>query len=738
MLPSAESERLRALLEGRLESGEQAALEAELEASARLRDLLAELSGETSFTGEFVDAVRGGPASGRERLRDLIEHLKSRAEAPAAGDEWRELVTVDPARPDLLGRIGGYEILRLVAAGGMGMVFQARDPKLGRLVALKALTPALAATASARERFTREARAVAAVEHPNVLPIFGIHDGGGACPVPWFAMTWADGGSLEELLEKSGGKLPFDRVLGFAKQIAAALEAAHAKGLVHRDIKPANILLDAAGERLWVADFGIARSADDPALTYSGHVAGTPEYMAPEQTGGGEPDARSDWFSFGTLLYRCVTGRLPFEAATSTGVMQAVREAEPLSIGNAAPRWFRRLAENLLEKDPRHRMADGRSVRQALEKRKAPRPVRRRRRWIAAGALAALVLTAAAMLQVPAAAYRLNRWTAGSRPFVSASRLGCYDQLSEAVAAARPGDTIEVLGSGGRTIRPVVIPPGKPLVIRAEAGARPVFRSPDASAPALRIESPLRLEGLTILRSDPRREGEPLVDLRAGSLTLDGCSLNIALGVSERTGRHPMIRMRQGTTLEARHSCLFAIGTMTVKIDGGDGPGSRVKLDHSFLAGHHGIGLGGALDLEMERCAVFGDSFLVAPGPLQRLSCRSRASSFAIRRGLMHFVSQPIPALQEQVSWDGEGNLFFDGGSMLLQFRGGTSIPDLAGWKALPFVRETGTGAVFPGTEVFARHGMRVEVYTPEVIGREVRRLLDGHPAIGPGRLGPP
>lgn len=717
---------------------EQVAMEAEIEGSARLRELLEEVSGETIFTGEFVAAVRDGPASGRDRLRDLIEHLKTHAERRERDDEWRELVTPDPERPDLLGRIDDYEILRVVAAGGMGMVFEARDPKLGRVVALKALSPALAATASARERFTREARAAASVEHPNVLPIFGIHEGGGDCPVPWFAMAWADGGSLEELLEKSGGKLPFDRVLGFAKQIAAALEAAHAKGLVHRDIKPGNILLDAAGERLWVADFGIARSADDPALTYAGHVAGTPEYMAPEQIDGGEPDARSDWFSFGTLLYRCVTGRLPFVAATSTGVMQAVRQTAPSPIEGGTPRWFGRLVENLLEKDPRHRMADGRAVRQALDKREAPHPLRRRRRWIAGTTLAALLLTAVVLLQVPAVAYRLNRWTAGSRPFVSASRIGAYPSLADAVAAAKAGDTIEVLGGGERTFRPVVIPPGKALVIRAEKGTRPVFRAPDASTPSLGIESPLHLEGLTILRSDPRREGEPLIDLRAGSLTLDGCTLNIALGVSERTGRHPMIRMKAGTLLDARHSSLFAIGTMTLKVEGDSGPPCRVKLHHSFLAGLHGIGLGGPLELEMERCSVFNDSFLIAPGSVPAVRCRSKASSFAIRRGLMHFTSDSHDSLAGKVSWTGEGNLFFEGRSLLIPARGEATLSDLAGWNELPFIDESGTSTPFPGTDIFSRHGMKVEAYTAERVAGELHRLLGAHPGVGPDHLGRP
>lgn len=736
MLPLTETDRLRALLEGRMAADEQAAMEAEIEASARLRELLAELSGETIFTGEFVAAVRGGPASGRDRLRDLIQHLKTHAELRERDDEWRELVTPDPERPDLLGRIGEYEILRVVAAGGMGMVFQARDPKLGRVVALKALSPALAAAASARERFTREARAAASVEHPNVLPIFGIHEGGGDCPVPWFAMAWADGGSLEELLEKSGGRLPFDQVLGFAKQIAAALEAAHAKGLVHRDIKPGNILLDAAGERLWVADFGIARSADDPALTYAGHVAGTPEYMAPEQIDGGEPDARSDWFSFGTLLYRCVTGRLPFVAATSTGVMQAVREAAPSPIEGGTPRWFGRLVENLLEKDPRQRMAAGRTVRHALEKREAPQPLRRRRRWIAGTSLAALLLTAAAVLQVPAVAYRLNRWTAGSRPFVSVSRIGAYPSLAEAVAAAKAGDTIEVLGGGERNLRPVVIPAGKALVIRAEKGTRAVFRAPDASAPSLGIESPLHLQGLTILRSDPRREGEPLIDLRAGTLTLDGCTMNIALGISERTGRHPMIRMKAGTSLDARHSSLFAIGTMALKLEGEVGPPCRVKLQHSFLAGLHGLGLGGPLELEMERCSVFNDSFLVAPGSVPPVSCRSTASSFAIRRGLMHFTTDSLGSLAGKVSWKGEGNLFFEGRSLLIPARGEATVSDLAGWNELPFIDESGISAAFPGTDIFSRHGMKVEAYTPERVAGELHRMLQDHPGIGPDHLG--
>ena len=253
--------------------------------------------------------------------------------------------------PQMMGRIGSYEVVGVVGSGGMGVVLKAFDKALDRCVAIKTLSPTLAASGSARKRFSREARAAAAVVHDNVSEIYGVAEANG---LPYLVMPYVRGTSLQRRLDDSGPLTPAE-VLRIGMQAAAGLAAAHAQGLVHRDIKPANILLSDGVERVRITDFGLARAADDASLTRTGVIAGTPQYMSPEQARGEAIDHRSDLFSLGSVMYAMCTGRPPFRAETSYGILRRITDSEPRSIREInleIPIWLSAVIERLHAKSP--------------------------------------------------------------------------------------------------------------------------------------------------------------------------------------------------------------------------------------------------------------------------------------------------------------------------------------------------------------------------------------------------
>src|SRR5438105_8436121 len=218
-------------------------------------------------------------------------------------------------------------------------------------VAIKVLTAALAGSAAARRRFRREARAAAAVCHDHVVPVHGVHEVGG---LPYLVMQYVAGEWRQQRLDRAG-PLEVAEVVRIGLQAARGLAAAHAQGLVHRDVKPANLLLEDGLARVKITDFGLARMADDVALTRAGVVAGTPEYMAPEQARGEQVDHRADLFSLGSVLYACCTGRPPFRGATAAAVLRQVSDGAPTSLRSLnpdVPAWLEALIGRLLEKDP--------------------------------------------------------------------------------------------------------------------------------------------------------------------------------------------------------------------------------------------------------------------------------------------------------------------------------------------------------------------------------------------------
>lgn len=267
-----------------------------------------------------------------------------------------EQLLAPASHPEMLGRIGRYDVEKLVGSGGMGVVFKAYDSDLNRPVAIKVLAPYLAGNGAARQRFAREAKAAAAVVHDHVVPIHNVETNA-ACP--YLVMHYVAGESLQSRIDRTGA-LEVCEILRISMQIASGLAAAHTHGLVHRDIKPPNILLEQGVERSLITDFGLARTADDASLTNSGVHAGTPQYMSPEQAKGESLDSRSDLFSLGSTMYAMCTGRAPFRSETAYGSLRKIIESEPHSIRDlnpAIPDWLCKIIEKLMAKDPTRRFA---------------------------------------------------------------------------------------------------------------------------------------------------------------------------------------------------------------------------------------------------------------------------------------------------------------------------------------------------------------------------------------------
>ncbi|HET9241897.1 MAG TPA: serine/threonine-protein kinase, partial [Gaiella sp.] len=285
-----------------------------------------------------------------------------------------------------------YKLEALIGRGGMGLVFRAYDPQLKRDVALKLLAPEYASDDRFRERFLSETERAASLEHPNVIPI---HDAGEVDGQLYLVMRLADGRDLKRLLADEK-RLEPPRAIAICAQIADALDAAHARGLVHRDVKPSNALLDQR-EHVYLADFGLSRRLAEQAPGFdAGLSLGTPAYVAPEQIEGEEADGRADQYSLACLLHECLTGRPPFARASEAAVLFAHLEEPP-----PAPRGLEKVMRRALAKDPAARypncaafVADAREALGIEE--------RRSRRWPLA-----LAAATAAVVAAGAAAYVL-------------------------------------------------------------------------------------------------------------------------------------------------------------------------------------------------------------------------------------------------------------------------------------------------------------------------------------------
>jgi serine/threonine protein kinase len=321
--------------------------------------------------------VSGNPAgSGQRSGRHAAKHQTHACSSPIEETSSPSLPLAPPVDypflappegPDELGRLGPYLIRKLLGTGAMGIVFEAQDVHLKRLVALKVMKPSLAAHADFHRRFLREAQLAAAIDHEHIVTIYQV---GEDRSVPYLAMKLLQGESLEDRLRRIG-RLSVPEVLRIGRETAEGLAAAHSQGLVHRDIKPANIWLEEDRDRVKIVDFGLARGGGaDAHFTEAGAVIGTPSYMAPEQANGVEVDGRCDLFSLGTVLYRACTGQLPFDGKDTLSVLAALATKTPVPPHKLIPGLPRALSElvmNLLAKDRNDRPSSSWEVAQAME-----------------------------------------------------------------------------------------------------------------------------------------------------------------------------------------------------------------------------------------------------------------------------------------------------------------------------------------------------------------------------------
>ncbi len=330
------------------------------------------------FTAEIQGMFRKERATEREELRKTSDETGVSPETPSPATDSLMVKTlladgcdtVDDAddesasgevefrkflqpsmRTGWLGQLGHYEIEAILGRGAFGIVAKALDEKLHRVVAIKLMKPDLAATAPPRQRFLREARTAAAVNHENIVAIYAVEEQ----PIPYLVMEYVPGKTLQQRMDERG---PFEvkDVLRIGQQVAAGLAAAHGANLIHRDIKPSNILLTGGlAERAKISDFGMARAVDDASMTQSGLIAGTPLYMAPEQALGEVLDHRADLFSLGSVLYQMASGRPPFRAANTPAVLKRVCHDTPRPLHDVLPGipdWLETIIFRLLEKQP--------------------------------------------------------------------------------------------------------------------------------------------------------------------------------------------------------------------------------------------------------------------------------------------------------------------------------------------------------------------------------------------------
>jgi len=402
-------------------------------------------------------------------------------------------------------RLGPYEIVAPLGAGGMGEVYRARDTRLDRTVAVKVLASHMASSAELRQRLEREARAISSLNHPNICTLYDVGQQDG---IDFLVMEYLEGETLAKRLEK--GQLPLDQALRFATEMADALDKAHRQGVIHRDLKPGNVMLTRTGTKL--LDFGLAKAVS-PALgdvgatvsrtsplTVQGTIVGTFQYMSPEQLEGKEADARSDIFVFGAVLHEMITGQKAFEGRSHASLISAVMEREPPPISSLqpmAPPALERLIRVCLAKDPEQRWQTAHDLTLQLEgitlgsQAGAPAqvPVRKSRErlaWIAAAVcLLAALAAGTAYFRRPAPQTRGIRFT------IPAPEKTTFGQ---SLAVSPDGSMLAfVASSEGRTqlwIRRLSSLEAQPLP--GTQGATFPFWSPDSRSVAFFAESKLK------------------------------------------------------------------------------------------------------------------------------------------------------------------------------------------------------------------------------------------------------
>jgi predicted ATPase/serine/threonine protein kinase/Tfp pilus assembly protein PilF len=326
---------------------------------------------------ERLGWLRGECSAGAD-VREEVEEMLAQFERTGGILDRSTPVPPDGAADSVAlaagGSVGPFRLVREAGRGGMGVVWQAHDPRLGRSVALKFLPAEARWDVRVKARFLVEARAASALDHPNVCAVHDVGETAGG--VPYIAFAWYEGETLNRRIAR--GPLPIDEAVNIAAQTARGLQRAHEQGIVHRDIKPSNLMLTPHGD-VKILDFGVAHLPSQMELTESGAVIGTWQYMSPEQVMGDEVGPASDLWSVGVVLYEMLTGQKPFRGKNEAGVTYAILHHDPVPVRELRPEVPRELAEavqRLLAKSPAERFADAATLAAVLRgERQAPPPV---------------------------------------------------------------------------------------------------------------------------------------------------------------------------------------------------------------------------------------------------------------------------------------------------------------------------------------------------------------------------
>ena len=666
--PDISDAALRAWLDGTLPPDEAQRTEAALEHDPAVAERLDELAG----VEEFCRTHSGGalPEFSAALPAELMARLKA-ADFSLTDDEDAVFALLDAApRDGQPGKLGAFEIHGLLAAGGMGFVFDGFDPALRRRVAIKMPSPHLGSDLAARARFMAEAQAVAALDHPHIVPIHSVHAHGDA---PFFVMPMADGLTLAQHVAKHG-PLSAEDASRVALHAARALAAAHARGIVHRDVKPANLLMEP--DRVRLTDFGIAQSAG-----MSGAFSGTPEFMSPEQQAGAPVNAASDIWSLGATLRAALR-------ATDRDTMPSLPAGSALA----------RLLPRMLAANPEQRPTAAEIV-SLLEQPARARNWKRLALRLTAAAAALTVLTFTA-IRIPATADLLNRaLVSPQRAFVVDGKFGAHPTLDAAIAAAADGSTITIHADGPWTLRDVTT--SGTLTIRAAENARPRFLVESTDHPGLTSRGALTLERLTIHRSSGTTDAHGILNASAGTLTLRRCDIR-ATAAPRRDAAFPAaIVVCDGAALHLDRSAIIGTWTAAVAVRSNAPASSSLRLTHSALIGMPVILLhcqeGSTVRIEGNRCSL-PSPILFADAPAAPLpwveatftSCHLRADTT-----LWWLPGESDATIRTQFHWTGTDNLFAPDSPFLttaaraqIRSRSGREDAALANWQAWPGVEE--------------------------------------------------
>ncbi|MGK0184754.1 MAG: serine/threonine protein kinase [Verrucomicrobiales bacterium] len=649
-----------ALLEVIVDTSDNASsktIEHHLEQCQRCQRRLEELSGSSDVSRDLLKSTVAMNSREYDQFIDRIQagdglSLEGALPEPAAisatqEDDYSDILD-PPSRPDLIGLLGDYEIEEKVASGGMGIVFKANDPALNRTVAIKVLRLGQTGMNDARERFVREAQAAAGIDHENILPIYHVNH---EAKSPYLVMPFILGKTLDEVIQQRGEPMAADEIIKVTRQIASGLAAAHDRGLIHRDIKPANLLVEDESERIWIADFGLARAIWDPSLTVSGSLTGTPLFMSPEQASEAPVDARSDLFSLGSVLYYLATAKLPFTGTRSLSILRKVCEDDPPAISElnpAIPLWLTSLISRLMQKDPADRLQSAEEIIAMLDhpdlaenfspsgssSRKEKAQKRRATPytlWIAAGgafagaAAIGIALYSSGFFQPPDSP---ETQTASPAKIASALEVSIVRKngnsetvatLSDAVMTVRAGDVIELAQASDSVFTATPLRLDRPITIRAKMGQKPTIE-----CPGMLFETawPLKLEGLVLRCTSP---DTAVIDTSGRELQLTNCQIentNKPTG-TQRRGRQltnpvlatPMIQCAAVPSIIIRN-CQLASETTLLRLQ----PSSRsepskttISIGNSVMQSSAGITLELARDvrLDIRRCLIRTDRSLL-------------------------------------------------------------------------------------------------------------------------------